>query len=364
MNDLETITKFFNPQRLTLARERRGLTKAALSRKIGVTPSAMSQFENGSISPNSSTLAKIALALGFPPAYFARPGGKSISLAKCHFRSLRSATQRERRQVVSIVPDFLDLIQVIEQRIDGLPSISVPDLSDQLESDEDVEDIAMLMRREFGLGSGPIDNVVRLLEWRMGVHVLPLVEDSERVDAFSFWLDGRPFIFLSFDKDSSSRLRFSASHELAHLLMHRETDLEPGDKELEAQANRFASAFLLPAESFGAECPDRLDWHKLLELKVRWKVSVAAIVRRAFDLKIFSESQYRRAMIQITQMGWRKNEPHEPVQERLTLLTRAIPLLKESYEPEGWPAELELSFQTLRKVLEAMSEEKPRLVAP
>jgi hypothetical protein len=44
-------------------------------------------------------------------------------------------------------------------------------------------------------------------------------------------------------------------------------------------------------------------------LKPRWGVSVQALIRRAFDLSISTERQYRYLMQQMSIYGWRTAEP-------------------------------------------------------
>jgi Zn-dependent peptidase ImmA (M78 family) len=140
------------------------------------------------------------------------------------------------------------------------------------------------------------------------------------------WAAQRPVVFLSTEKGSASRRRFNAAHELGHLLMH--VDVSPGDPELERQADAFASAFLLPRATFGAECPRRLSWPHLRDLKRRWKVSLAAMVRRAYDLGVFSEATYRRGYMQLNKRGWREVEPEEPTMEHPRMLQDVIALLE------------------------------------
>ncbi len=106
----------------------------------------------------------------------------------------------------------------------------------------------------------------------------------------------------------------------------------PGDRRQEEQAFRFAGAFLLPRETFLRECPRRLVWTKFLELKERWKVSLAALVRRAKELGVLSEDTYRRANVQLNQRGWKYQEPGEPPVEYPTVLPQAMELLSR----KGW----------------------------
>ncbi|CAN7282482.1 ImmA/IrrE family metallo-endopeptidase [Phyllobacterium sp. LjRoot231] len=133
---------------------------------------------------------------------------------------------------------------------------------------------------------------------------------SERVDALSMDRP-RPIIVRSDAKASLSRQRFDLAHECGHLIMHR--GVETGDKETEDQAHRFAGAFLFPRSAFVREYPRgrSLNWSALFQLKLRWKISVRAIVRRAFDLRIIDAAQYRSANIQLVKTGQAKIERYD-----------------------------------------------------
>ena len=181
------------------------------------------------------------------------------------------------------------------------------------------------IRDSWGLGLGPIADIITLVESK-GAFVLQITGHTTNLDAFSTWCDGRPFIFLATDKGSSSRRRFDVAHELGHLLMHdRAGDGHQRDKEV--AADHFASAFLLPRSSFAKECPRRLSWPHFKALKKRWKVSLAALIRRAYELNMISEATYRRAFVQLNRYGWRKSEPGEPEHENGSLIVRAVELL-------------------------------------
>jgi Zn-dependent peptidase ImmA (M78 family) len=135
-------------------------------------------------------------------------------------------------------------------------------------------------------------------------------------------------MFLVPDKQSASRRRFDAAHELGHLILHSQA--AHGDDVLEAEANAFAGALLLPAEPFLSEFPRRLDWQALLVLKQRWGASLALLVRRAFDLQAISEATYRRAFQQLNQLDWRRIEPQEPSMERPSLIEKALKVLDDA----------------------------------
>ena len=128
------------------------------------------------------------------------------------------------------------------------------------------------------------------------------------MDALSFSWDGQPFVFLNANKDKGDRSRFDAAHELGHLVLHcHEESLQKA--EIEKEANAFAGSFLLPAQQFRSEAPNRPDFATLVRLKQRWKVSIGAMVVRSRQLGLYSDWQYRHAYTQISKKGWRMDEP-------------------------------------------------------
>jgi Zn-dependent peptidase ImmA (M78 family) len=160
---------------------------------------------------------------------------------------------------------------------------------------------------------------------------------SERVDAFS--MDRRrPIIVRSSLKESLSRQRFDLAHECGHLIMHR--GLQTGDRITEDQAHRFASAFLFPRGAVLREFPRGtwIDWNALYALKKRWKISVRALVRRGYDLKLLTPAQYRTANIHLVKTGQAKVERYDddgtmPI-EQPELLSAALTALNETL-PRG-----------------------------
>lgn len=354
-SDLQLAAHLFHPPRLTVARELRGLTKAALAERIDKSPAAISQFEGvGRVSckPDAQTLARIALTLGVPVSFFSRKHPESnLELDQCHFRSLRSASQRQRRKLLAIGTLTRDLLGFLEEHLE-LPHEEISYLARTVRGTDDIERAARDVRQAWGLGLGPINSVTRLLESR-GVLVVQVPAECKDVDAFSTWHGGRPLIFLVMEKGSTSRTRFDACHELGHLVMH--TDVSPGSSELEREANRFASAFLLPAESFAAECPRWLNWPHFHELKARWLVSVQALVRRAYDLRLLSQASYRRAFVHLNRTGERTKERGEPPQEPPTLVVRSLKELEPDFSISDVARHLGVSEAEVQALLPPMA---------
>jgi Zn-dependent peptidase ImmA (M78 family) len=228
-------------------------------------------------------------------------------------------------QAARYFDNFVNLPPVI------LPAVSPANGSGRYTVDE-IEIAAEECRRLWGLGVGPISNVVSLLEGK-GIILCRYEVAEEEIEAFSFWSGARPFIFLSSNKDSAVRARFDAAHELAHLILHRwvgpeELENPKALKLIEAEANRFAGAFLLPRKSFPNEVyTTRLD--SFVPLKRRWKVAIQAMVYRCKDLFIFDEIQITNLYKQISYRKWRTKEPldDEIPFEHPSLLKQAIELV-------------------------------------
>lgn len=314
----------FDGDRLTIARELRGHLKVDLAGLTGVTPAAIGQYENGTTRPSVAMVAKLAIALRVPYEFFIRDrAAQRVTEDEAHFRSLRSVSKRQRLRELARLGVLAEFVRILETKV-WLPEVRLPGIEAPLVS-EDIERAADQLRTDWSLGAGPISHAVRLLEGA-GAIVVRLSPETAGVDAFSCWVETRPYVVLSQTKGDPYRSRFDAAHELGHLLMHRSE--QPATKRVESQANRFASAFLMPRTAIVREFPRRLDWPAWFDLKRRWNVSVAALVHRAYDLGAMTDGLYQRAMVQMTMKGWRTAEPSAGLQsETPELLTRALSLI-------------------------------------
>lgn len=347
-HDSRLVAVRFRPAQLTKARELRGLTKSALAEKIGKTPSAITQFESGSARPDAETVSRLALALAVPTRFFARdPMGSALSIDSCHFRSLRSVSQYMRRQALRIGELCHEVSKLVESEGIQLPPDNISHLKCQIRSGDDIERLATDVRRAWGLGLGPIQKVIPLLESN-GLRILPLADACADVDAFSTWVDGEPFAMLALQKPSS-RIHFDAAHELGHLLMHE--DVVPGSPELESQADEFASAFLLPQATYIQECPSRWSLAVFGALKQRWRVSIQALVVRAYRVGRLSLSSYRRAFVSLGQMNFRAREPGEWPLDRPAVLRQALELISDEISLARLADAVALNEAQLRQIL-------------
>ncbi len=167
---------------------------------------------------------------------------------------------------------------------------------------------------------GPIANVVETVEAH-GVVCTRIHLEESRVDAFSVNFADHPIAVLATDKNKWDRSRFDAAHELGHLVMH---DQAAGIPESERQANEFAAAFLMPEPDIRGALPSQADWRRLMDLKVEWGVSMAALLMRARTLGVMPEITYVTATKTMSSRGWRRHEPVGGDPELPLLLQAAI----------------------------------------
>jgi len=181
--NIETARLLFDGGRLAQARTFRGLLKGELATEVGVSPAAIGQFESGTSRPSGATLARLAMALSVPVAFFAADRQRfALREEDAHFRTLRSTSKRDRSQARTQVELLAETVALIESKV-RLPEPSLPSMP----ADTDPESAARELRRVWELGEGPISNVVGLLE-RKGVIVARLPAATDEVDAFSCWI--------------------------------------------------------------------------------------------------------------------------------------------------------------------------------
>lgn len=314
--------KAFNGERLKEARYFRSYSITELSSILGVSKQMVSKYENGKSEPPAETLFRIVKELGFPLNFYFGKDSSVPKKSETFYRSRFTATQKQKSPTESLkklayfyrsfLEDYLDF-PLLEVDKDFLKEISI------LHEKKDIEQIAQNLREYWGLGSKPIANMVNLLE-RKGFLVCDIPHTMDKVDAFGgmekFKEEMYYIIFLENKETDFFRRQFSSAHELGHWILHsgiiNPQDLEPIEyRNMEQEANDFASAFLLPSEEFRTDVDsDNLTLQYILSLRNKWNVSMSALLMRAKKLNIISEERYIKFQKQINYKKWRKKEPH------------------------------------------------------
>lgn len=290
----------FNPTRLTLARERRGITKQVLADHCEVSRRTVTAWEAGGV--ENPPVNVIAEALGFPESFFYRDDPCLIPEERVSFRALSSMLARQVDRVLASASLAIEFSRWMDGHY-TTPFVDLPDFSDNQGLEPAI--VAESLHSIWGIHKRPIKDLLFLLE-RQGVRVFSLPISDREVDAFSFWDEGRPYILLDTGR-SAERMRFDLAHELGHLLLHRHLPLR--SREVEQQAHDFASSFLIPADPVYAQVTGRLRFDDIFKLKRYWRVSAVAMVQRLWHLRIISEWHYRTWMIELSKRGYRTSEP-------------------------------------------------------
>lgn len=123
-------------------------------------------------------------------------------------------------------------------------------------------------------------------------------------------------------------------------------------KEIEAEANRFASAFLMPKSTMLKYTPRGFGLRDAVDLKKKWKVSVAAFIFRSHDIGLLMDWQYHNLFKQLSAAGWRTDGPNSIIPEQSEVNKQVIALLskmpqKLSTASNETALTLELCYQLL-----------------
>lgn len=305
--DPRVIADAFDATRLTQARFLSGLTKRAVAEALRVSPTAVGQWETGATKPRADHIGPLARTLGVPESFFSagRPYAR-VQVADTHFRSLRSTPAKERNKAIAYVEQVWELVYALEKRV-RFPDVDIPGFT---AGDgptggfpTDPKEAARSLRAYWDLGTGPIKSVVRTLEGHgVVVTLVPFAgAATASVDAFSTSRLPRPLVVLTPERAKDVyRHRFTAAHELGHLVLHGE--VESGDPIQEREANRFAAEFLLPEDSVTPLLPPRMDLEALSRISVEWGVDVDSLIYRCHELGRVSEATYRRAFQRLNQL--------------------------------------------------------------
>lgn len=283
-------------KRLKTARQLRGFSMADLVGRLSVPLSRQSiaKYEAGDMYPSPSVAEALCKALDV--SWEMLSGQKQFQFSSFRLRTGAGGEVGpellERYEELTRL--WLDGYLLQEENAGMTSSFENPLKGFQVETKENVERAAEELRAAWNLGSGLIPHFLRLLE-RKGIHILdtPL---PEKVYGTSTWADGRyPLMILTMDPKvtTTERLRFTAAHELGHLLLDLPDDAPI--KCVERFCNQFAGCLLIPPETLREELGTQRDFltiEELSDLHIQYGVSVAAIVHEAFDLDIISRNVY------------------------------------------------------------------------
>jgi Zn-dependent peptidase ImmA (M78 family) len=313
------------PNMLVMARESRRMTQADVAKAFSSWPGIgdpasqgyVSKAETGRITVSGERLAAYAAALGYPPELLTVDEaalGAGVGLVHHRRRaSLATADLRRTHAILNLARIQLQALLAASgaHLVHRFPDIEVDDF-------DTAEDAARSVRQAWDLAPGPVPSLIAAIEDAGGFIVRRHLAGRE-LDAVSQRMaEGNPLFLLNFGTPAD-RERYTLAHEVGHLVMHR----VPSEDQ-ERQADQFASEFLMPARDILRSLKGGLDLSRLIDLKRIWRVSVAAIVRRAHTLGAISDWQYRQLNVELSTLGYRTTEPSPLDPERPDAVRRLI----------------------------------------
>lgn len=304
-------------QRLRLARKQAGLSMQALAESLtpSVSAQAISKYEADKMMPSSGVLVGLSKSLGVSLDFLM--GGQVEALQSLEWRKNSKASAQDRAKAEAVVigklEDYLAIEDILDLRPSGDPFVEVR--IDHVENDAALDKKAREVRRVWELGIDPIPSMTALLEDK-GLKVIE-TDLPERINGMACHVErvNRPSseVIVVARQTNVERKRFNLAHELAHRII-----VGTGNPSirLESAMNRFAGAFLIPAEhliALAGEHQRGVTYHEIMRLKQTYGVSAAAMLMRLRQVGILSEAAVEYAFKTYAR-SWRTVEP-EPMEE-------------------------------------------------
>ena len=286
--DLNTIFS----KRLKSAREMRSMSMAALSAALGnaVSPQAIYKYEAGKMLPGSPQLIALYRVLDVPIDFFFRPF--TVSVSGIEFRKKYKLGAKERKSIEGEAIDKVEKYFEIEE-ICGKRETCPLHLGVYMRDEEDVLTLVRNLRKDWGLEDKPLGNVIQLLESK-GIIVIE-IQASRDFDGLSGLANGIPIIVLNKEFPSPERKRFTALHELGHLVMRFDENME--DRQVETLCHLFASEMLLPRNLFEQEVGDiyhrQVSLQEFAVVQQKYGISIDALMYKAKEAHMIPENRQR-----------------------------------------------------------------------
>lgn len=318
-------------KRLKNARIMRGLSMDELCQKLdhSLSKMAISKYETGKMIPSSTVLISLAHTLGLSVDYFYR--ASVLSVESIYFRKKSTLPQKKINSLKEVITDYAERYIEIEN-ICAIENPFVLSHRKKIKLKKDIFNAAIELRRDWNLGEDGIVNIIELLE-DQGIKVLE-IDAPIKFDGLSTIInDTHPIIVLN-KNFTSERKRFTALHELGHILLEFNKCIE--EKEQESMCNLFASEMLIPKSSFIkflGESRRNISTYEMQSIQKQFGISCDAIMYKAKDLGVINENRNRHYW-----MHKNKN-----------------PEFKKLVESSHYPAENSMRFERL--VYRALSDE-------
>ncbi len=280
-------------KRLKSARVMAGLSQDELVQRMDgfVSKNAISKYEKGIMTPNSEVLIALAKALDLKTDFFYREF--SVAIETIEFRKRSKLGKKVENSIKESVLDHVNRYLELEQFLNIQPAFYNPIKDIQINTKWDIENAAAQVSAEWNLGDNALPNVIDMLEDKE-IKVVE-IDAPEEFDGFSGWAGGKYPVIVLNKAFNLERKRLTALHELGHLLLQFNQNLE--HKQIEKMCFQFGGALLLPLDTFKKEFGSNrkhFAMNELVAMKETYGMSIQAIMARAYALELIQKYTYIR----------------------------------------------------------------------
>ena len=312
------MSKQINPEMLLLARKRRRITQKNLATETGIPQAEISRVENGLKNVLShEEIQLIARSLKFPTNFFfeQEPFYKNpLSIHGTAFRKKSAVAKKDQDGVVALANHIMLHLRRMLESIDMEPQFQLlsfeildsnSSLSEHAHGVTSATEAAQKIRESWELDDGPLLNLIKYIE-ATGVFVAEGDFGSADIDGVTIRPPGiNPVVVLNANR-TADRKRFSLAHEYGHVILHPFFS-----DEMEKEANEFAAELLMPAKGILSDLKKHLTIRELGRLKLKWRISMAALIYRAKTLNTITNEKATSLYKEMNFHGYRKQEPDE-----------------------------------------------------
>ncbi|MBQ8990359.1 MAG: ImmA/IrrE family metallo-endopeptidase [Prevotella sp.] len=291
-------------QRLRQARILQKMSMDQLAAKIGglVTKQAISKYEAAKMMPNSTVLIALATALDVDADYFFRPFTFDLKNFQVSFRKKSDTSAKDVSALKVRIQDEVERYLEVEKILGKENAQIVPLEGETLSTAEQMRELAIKVRQDWQLGLDAIGNVQDVLEAH-GIKVI-CTEAPKGFDGVSGVVNDKHLVVvLNRTQEHVERRRFTALHELGHLLFNKRFASDITLREKENLCNAFASEMLLPSETLQRifRPGEKISTSELRQLQMVYGISIDAIMHKLNEIGIISDSKYKSYCIRKNQ---------------------------------------------------------------